>query len=364
MTKRPIQDMHSRTASIAAVDKQYSENVSPAPLHGGRLNAAVAQYGIPREQWLDLSTGINPESWPVPPIPAEVFNRLPEEDDGLQSVASEYYGSRDLLLVPGSQAAIQALPELRLSRSGRAEVGVLYPGYAEHAFRWQQAGHRVSLLESGQIEARLDRLDVLVLINPCNPSGRTFSYQQLLDWHARLVKRCGWLLVDEAFIDATPEQSLISDPMPAGLIILRSLGKFFGLAGLRVGAVCAHAEVRDALAHRIGPWALSHPARWLARQALADNVWQQTMRAQLAWQQARLQALLTDTLGEKVAAVSSTALFATVLTEQAPLIEQRCAQAGILVRRFEQPAALRFGLPGDEGEWQRLESVLNEIRHD
>ncbi|MBP0047293.1 threonine-phosphate decarboxylase [Marinobacterium sp. AK62] len=333
----------------------------PAPEHGGRLNAAVAKYGLPRERWLDLSTGINPDGWPVPPIPAAVFNRLPEEDDGLQSVARAYYGSRDLLLVPGSQAAIQALPELRLSRAGRAEVGGLYPGYAEHAYRWQQAGHRVSLLEAGQIEARLDRLDVLVLINPGNPGGQTFSRQQLREWQDRLAQRGGWLLVDEAFIDATPEHSLIQDPMPAGLIILRSLGKFFGLAGLRVGAVCAHAEVRAALAQRIGPWAISHPSRWIARQALADTSWQQSMRAQLAQQQARLQALLADTIGERGASISCTSLFATVRTEQAPLIEQGCAQAGILVRRFEQPPALRFGLPGTETEWQRLQQVLSEI---
>ncbi|MBV0933350.1 threonine-phosphate decarboxylase CobD [Marinobacterium sp. A346] len=341
-----------------------AENLSPAPVHGGRLNAAVAQHGIPREQWLDLSTGINPEGWPVPPIPATVFNRLPEEDDGLQSVACAYYGSRELLLVPGSQAAIQALPALRLSRSGRAEVGVLYPGYAEHAFRWQQAGHAVSLLQAEQIEARLDSLDVLVLINPCNPSAQEFSQRQLQDWQARLAPRGGWLLVDEAFIDATPEQSLIRDPMPAGLIILRSLGKFFGLAGLRVGAVCAEAEVRAALAHQIGPWAISHPSRWLARQALADTAWQQSMRARLARQQARLQTLLSAMLGERGVVVSSTALFATVVTEQAARIAQRCARAGILVRRFEQPAALRFGLPEDEDAWQRLERVLNEIRHD
>lgn len=331
----------------------------PAPLHGGRLNGAVARYGIAREHWLDLSTGINPNGWPVPALPAEVFNRLPEEDDGLQQAAADYYGSPELLLIPGSQAAIQALPALRWAQSGAARTGVLHPAYAEHAFRWQQAGHRVERLEAEQIEARLDSLDVLVLINPCNPGAISFTPEQLRDWHTRLAYRGGWLVVDEAFIDATPELSLIQADMPEGLIVLRSLGKFFGLAGIRIGAVCAEAGIREALARQLGPWAISHPARYIARQALADVEWQQNTRTYLSQQQARLHALLHEYLNEPVV---STALFAYMVTEQAVQIEQSCARAGILIRCFEQPAALRFGLPGDETQWQRLQQTLNEIR--
>lgn len=349
--------IHNGPLTDSPVHDFNDSTLSPAPLHGGRLNAAAVHYGIPREQWLDLSTGINPNGWPVPPLPAPVFNRLPEADDGLEQAAADYYGSADLLLVAGSQVAIQTLPALRLARSGPAQTGVLHPAYAEHAFRWRQAGHAVQSLTADQIEARLDQLDVLVLINPCNPSGVRFRPEQLRQWHARLARRGGWLLVDEAFMDATPELSLITDPMPAGLIVLRSLGKFFGLAGLRVGAVCAEVSVRDALAHSIGPWAISHPARWVAQRALADRHWQQQMRLRLQAEQARLHRLLAGV----AETVSSTALFATVVTEQAYRIEQACAQAGILVRRFEQPAALRFGLPGNEDEWQRLEQTLSEI---
>lgn len=341
------------------VHKFNGSNLSPALLHGGRLNAAVGRYGIPLEQWLDLSTGINPNGWPVPALPAEVFSRLPEEDDGLQQVAVEYYGSRDLLLIPGSQAAIQMLPQCFLEQRGRALVGVLNPAYAEHGYRWQLQGHQLQPLSVDEVDAFIDELDAVVLINPCNPSGVSFSAEQLRDWHARLASRGGWLLVDEAFIDVTPELSLITDPMPEGLIVLRSLGKFFGLAGLRVGAVCAHIDLLQLLSHKLGPWAISHPARYIARQALADRAWQQKMRAGLREQQARLQALLARDLSEPVI---TTALFATVITERAQLIEHRCAEAGILIRRFEQPAALRFGLPGNEQEWQRLEKVLNEIR--
>ncbi len=341
------------------MNKVDDSNLSQAPQHGGRLNAAAARYGIPREQWLDLSTGINPNGWPVPPLPAEVFSRLPEDDDGLQQAAVGYYGSADLLLLPGSQAAIQALPELRFAQSGASRTGVLHPAYAEHAFRWQQAGHRVLALTVEQIETRLNELDVLVLVNPCNPSGVTFSLQCLCRWHAELASRGGWLLVDEAFIDATPECSVIRDPMPEGLIVLRSLGKFFGLAGIRVGALCAQPAVLEPLSRRIGPWAIGHPARWIARQALSDTGWQQCMRAALAQQQVRLHTLLHKCFAVPV---SSTALFATLFIEQANAIEQACAERGILVRRFDQPAALRFGLPGSEAQWQRLEQCLKEIQ--
>jgi len=329
------------------------------PLHGGRLNAAAERYGIPRAQWLDLSTGINPNGWPVPPLPPEVFSRLPEEDDGLQQAAVDYYGSRDLLLVPGSQAAIQALPHWFRQQYGRAMIGVLTPAYAEHGFHWQQQGHVLQPLAADEIDAGIDELDVVVLINPCNPSGVRFSPEQLRGWHARLARRGGWLLVDEAFIDATPGQSLIVDPMPEGLIVLRSLGKFFGLAGIRVGAVLAPENVREGMSRTIGPWAISSPARWVARQALIDRCWQQCMEKMLNNQGARLKALLEKCFGRPVA---STALFAYLETQQAPNVAHLCAQAGILIRSFEQPSALRFGLPGNEAEWQRLEQVLSEIR--
>src|SRR5690606_22076033 len=94
--------------------------------HGGRLRAAARRYGIPLSDWLDLSTGVNPEGWPVPAVPPEVWVRLPEEDDGLERAASAYYGCDSIFPVAGSQAAIQALPALLHAQ----RVGVIHPGYA------------------------------------------------------------------------------------------------------------------------------------------------------------------------------------------------------------------------------------------
>ena len=174
--------------------------------HGGRLRAAATHFAIPLENWLDLSTGINANGWPVRTPPASSWTRLPEEEDELNATASRYYGMNFLLPVAGSQAAIQSLPQLRAP----SRVSVLNPGYAEHADAWKRNHHTVSAVSPEQIDAILPDTDVLIIIHPNNPTGATFPISQLLNWHAQLVQRGGWLIVDEAFIDATPELSIAS----------------------------------------------------------------------------------------------------------------------------------------------------------
>ena len=168
--------------------------------HGGRLRRAAQSYGIALEHWLDLSTGISPFAWLVPAIPAQHWPRLPEDDDGLAASAAAYYGAPQLLPVAGSQAAIQALPTLRAP----SRVGVLAPGYAEHAQAWQRAGHTVLPLPAQPLLQADAHCDVIVLIHPNNPCADTFDGAALLQLHARLAARGGWLVVDEAFMDATP----------------------------------------------------------------------------------------------------------------------------------------------------------------
>ena len=316
--------------------------------HGGRLLAAAARYGIEPAAWLDLSTGINPAGWPVPPVPASIWQRLPEAEDGLAQAAAAYYGCSDVLPVAGTQAAIQALPRLRAA----CRVGVPHPAYAEHAHAWRTAGHAVSAWEAGQ---GVDALDVLVLVHPNNPGGQTYRRADLLAWHAGLAARGGWLLVDEAFIDATPEASLSADCPREGLIVLRGLGKFFGLAGARVGFVLAEPAVRDALEARLGPWAVSAPSRWVARAALADTAWQQAARPALLAAGARLADLLCR---HGLAPAGGTALFQWVRTPAAADWHERLARQGILTRLFADPPSLRFGLPHHETDWARLAAAL------
>ncbi len=319
--------------------------------HGGRLIAAARQFGIPRADWLDLSTGINPLGWPAPSIPPELWTRLPEEDDGLAETACRYYGAPRVLPVAGSQAALQALPALR--PPGR--VGIPHPAYAEHALAWRRAGHEVVAWTP---DMGPDGLDALVLIHPNNPTGARYATAQLLDWHARLAARGGWLVLDEAFLDTAPEASLAPHCERDGLIVLRSLGKFFGLPGARVGFVMARDEILRRLHEALGPWTVPGPSRWLAQQALADSGWQTAERLRLAAAGERLARLLGE---HNLTPSGGTALFQWVATRHAPEIYRRLAERGILVRRFDDPPSLRFGLPGREPDWTRLAQALPEV---
>ena len=320
--------------------------------HGGRLNAAAVRFGIEPQRWLDLSTGINPEGWPLVDVPAQAWRRLPEDDDALESAASSCFGCTSILATAGSQAAIQALPKLR----PQSRVDVLAPSYAEHAHAWSQAGHTVRSWD-GQTLA--DDVDALVLVNPNNPTGTSRDPAQLLRWHDALRARGGWLVVDEGYVDACPELSLVAHASTPGLIVLRSLGKFFGLAGARIGFVIAEPRILRALREHLGPWPICGAARWLATQALRDTEWQFAERRRLTRRSARLAEILSR---HRLPPSAGTALFQWVPTPAATRIEHALGRCGVLVRSFSDPAGLRFGLPGAEGEWVRLDKALSQIR--
>jgi len=322
--------------------------------HGGRLREAAREYGIPLEEWLDLSTGINPNGWPVPELPASCWQRLPEQGDGLEQAAAIYYGSEYLLAVAGSQAAIQLLPKLR--KEGR--VGLLQPSYAEHAAAWQRAGHEVVALTPQTIEQGISSLDVLLLVNPNNPTGEHFTREQLIAWQQQLHLRGGWLVVDEAFIDVDPAWSMVSLTGEEGLLVLRSLGKFFGLAGARVGFLFAWPLLLKQVARELGPWHLSGPAREVARLALLDTAWQAQTRDRLQRDGLRLDALLRS-MG--LPPSGGTALFQYLTQLEAPRLHRQLAEKGILTRLFDTPCALRLGLPGSDEAWQRLQQALQRL---
>lgn len=321
--------------------------------HGGRLHRAAREHGIALGDWLDLSTGISPFGWPVPPIPADAWHRLPDDDDGLANVARAYYGAPHVLPVAGSQAAIQALPLLRT----RSHVAVIAPGYAEHAHAWERAGHRVEQRDAAVLLAAPDDYDVVVLIHPNNPTGQRFEPQRLRELHETLAARGGWLIVDEAFMDATPQDSLCADAARPGLVVLRSAGKFFGLAGARAGFVCAASELLEALRERLGPWTLTGPSRHIVGLALADAAWQARARARLQTASGQLSALLRRV---GLAPSGGCAFFQWCVHPAAAAIHRALATKGILTRLFDQPPSLRFGLPPDQVAGLRLETALRE----
>jgi cobalamin biosynthesis protein CobC len=319
--------------------------------HGGRLLRAARSYGIAPADWLDLSTGISPFAWPVPAIPAAAWTRLPDDEDGLAEVAQTYYGAPQLLPVAGSQAAIQTLPLLR----SMSRVGVIAPGYNEHAHAWRRAGHQVIELAAEALLARVDDVDVIVLIHPNNPGGDRFDPAVLRACHARLAARGGWLIVDEAFMDATPDDSLCAHTASEGLIVLRSVGKFFGMAGARAGFVCANASLLDAARERLGPWTVSGPARFALCHALADVAWHAQARVRLHACSARLAQLLAK---HGIAPTAGCAFFQWWCSGRASDVHHALAAQGILTRFFDRPHSLRFGLPEDDAAFERLDAAL------
>ena len=323
--------------------------------HGGRLRRAARQYGIAEADWLDLSTGINPRGWPVPAIPNEVWQALPQDDDELNAAAQDYYGTTKLLAVAGSQAAIQTLPMLRLP----TQVALVAPSYAEHAHAWQRHGHTVSDVPATEIFQVGEDVEVVVIVNPNNPTGQLFSRDELLGLHERLAVRGGWLVVDESFMDATPEYSLASVCPRPGLIMLRSLGKFFGLAGARVGFVLAEENILQPLAELLGPWSIAAPSRYAAALALRDTDWQRATRAALPKASQCLEELLRTS---DLTPSGCCTLFQWVCCADAARVHEQLAQQGILTRLYDAPSSVRFGLPRDEAQWARLAAALSICR--
>jgi len=323
------------------------------PAHGGDLAAAEARWGGPAEGWLDLSTGINPWPYPLPEIAAEAWTRLPAAaaDVELRRAAARRYrapGPEAVLPIPGSGAAIQALPRLRPP----GQVAVIGPTYGEHAAAWRAAGHRVAEVASPDA---IGEADVVVVVNPNNPDGRLLPQPLLLALAEQLAARAGLLVVDEAFADGLRGGSVLP-ALPAAMVVLRSFGKFYGLAGLRLGFAIGRPETLAPLAEAVGPWAVSGPALAIGCRALADSPWADTTQARLAEASARLERLL---LAAGLAMVGGTPLFRLADCGNAHRLWHRLGTAGILTRAFsDRPSLLRFGLPASDHDWDRLARAL------
>jgi cobalamin biosynthetic protein CobC len=322
--------------------------------HGGNLHEAARRYGIAHDAWLDLSTGINPHGYPVPPVPAKAWRRLPDDGDALAECATRYYHARaieNVLPVAGSQAAIRALPALL----PRANVGVAPLTYGEYAPAFERHGHHAVPLDINGTTLATE-LTHLIVANPNNPTAQRVSTARLLDWHAQLDARGGTLIVDEAFADAASGETLAPHAHRRGLVVLRSVGKFFGLAGVRAGFVLAEAGFIGRLRDALGAWTVSGPARHAVMAAFADREWQHMMRARLATDSQRL----TDLLRAQRFDVRATPLFVWSADSRAHALHEALARRGIWTRYFPVPPSVRFGLPASEAEWSQLAAALRE----
>jgi cobalamin biosynthetic protein CobC len=317
--------------------------------HGGNLDIAQQRFGGRLEDWIDLSTGINRRPYAIEALQPRHLSALPSraEIEALHDAARRAYATTaPLLATPGAQAAIQLLP--RLAPLGRA--GILAPTYGEFGTVLRAAGWRVA--EVSDLKA-LAGADLAIVVNPNNPDGQRHDPQELL----ALAPHVGRLVVDESFCDALPDLSLASQAGRPGLLILRSFGKFYGLAGLRLGFVLGCETDIAALAAMIGPWPVSGAAIEIGRRALLDSAWAEATRARLVGDSQRLDALAGEAGWQLL---GGTPLFRLYQVGDAAATQERLARALIWSRIFPgRPSWLRLGLPGDEAEWQRLAVALS-----
>ncbi|MBK0397657.1 threonine-phosphate decarboxylase [Limibaculum sp. M0105] len=317
--------------------------------HGGNLADACARFGGDAGAWLDLSTGINPVAYPVGDLAQADWSRLPDEDalGRLIAAARDAWNVPDaaeLVPAPGASALIRLMP--RLDRA--AAVAIPAPTYNEHAAAYRAEGWQLSERPGAATRAA-------VIVNPNNPDGRCWERHEL----ATLAEALPRLVVDESFMDATPQRSLVGDAGDEGLVILRSFGKFYGLAGLRLGFAIAGPRTASRLRDLLGPWAVSGPALAIGARALRDGEWQRATRARVARDVRRL-VQLGQMAGWNL--VGEAGLFATFDTPDAEEAQTRLARSRIWSRRFPYSDRwLRLGLPGDEAAWDRLGEAL-EVR--
>ena len=323
--------------------------------HGGALDAARRVYPDASQPWLDLSTGINPIAYPISAVEADAWRRLPDASSlaHLERVAATRYGAPDgagVVAAPGVQSIIQLLPTLAKGR----DIRCLGPIYAEFERVYGAADADVRVVADPEA---LAGSDVAVVVNPNNPDGRLCPPEALL----RLATRVGMLIVDESFVDAlAPSQSVIPRLPRTRVIVLRSFGKIYGLAGLRLGFAIGLVDQGEALRRLMGPWPVSGPAIAIGTRALSDARWLAATASRLREDGARLGFIL----GEAGASpVGDTPLFRLVGHPSAPDLFRHLAQHGILVRPFSTDRGwLRFGLPGSRTDWARLEAALATFR--
>lgn len=326
--------------------------------HGGDLSEAMAQFGGAPDAWLDLSTGINPNPYLVPSLPDSLWRRLPSRADeaALLAVARRAYAvpeDADIVAAPGTQSLIQWMPRL----AQRGTVAIVSPTYNEHAAAWRLAGHEVIAI--GAIEEMPQAARHVVIVNPNNPDGRVVGHIALARVAESLAARGGMMVIDEAFVDLDPATSAVALCKDFPIVVLRSFGKFYGLAGLRLGFAIGPRNMIEQIREAMGPWICSGPALAIGRAALEDERWANETRDKLREQVAQLDAVLQ---AAGLAVMGGTALFRLVRHRHASPYHAALARQQIWCRHFDwADDLLRFGLPADDAARERLARALENL---
>lgn len=321
--------------------------------HGGNSDEAAQRYGLSRDQMCDLSTAISPIAYQMALPDSNAYQALPMAEDMAQlyAAARQYYKVPETAAIcggAGSQSLLSALPHLMAPR----QVWCPEPTYNEHRYRWEKAGHKVSGAAKCPKEAR-----VIILVQPNNPTGRVWQHYEIAAYLSQMRACEGLLIIDEAFADVMPEISACAHTGEAPLVILRSLGKFFGLAGLRVGFAIGAEGLIDRLADEIGPWPVSQPAMVVAKSALTDTRWQKAHLERLRAKAADMVAILAEA-GFTI--TGHTPLFVTLSDHRIPAFHDYLARHGFWTRIYRSdPTMMRVGLLPDGPKQTEFETVLS-----
>lgn len=327
-------------------------------LHGGGVTEAARAYGGRIEDWLDLSTGINPNPVALPDIPTEAWHRLPDRhlSDAARQAARSYFGTPHCLPlpVPGTQSVIQHVPKLA---DPARRVAILSPTYGEYGRVLAAAGFAVDRIAT--IGAITGAHGLVVLVNPNNPTGTRHAREDLLSLAHGLHQRQARLHVDEAFADGGAADSLAGDAGAVpNLTVFRSFGKFFGLAGLRLGFVLGTETDLARFADWLGPWPVSGPALVIAEKLMGSDL--SPLRARI---EERLQGLKSVLAGCGLETIGGSSLFQLVAHREAGRLHDHLCRNRILVRKFDyEPSWLRFGLTPDRASDERLAAALRDFQ--
>lgn len=332
-------------------------------LHGGQLKEAKIQFPHVAQGWIDLSTGINPYAYPFSPMTPDRSTQLPsiEDEHRLRGLAALRYGVRDQHLIavaPGTQILISLMPYILNAK----QVCVFCPTYMEHIKTWQQTTvsvHQVVTLDDFMRFSTQEQT-IGIICNPNNPDGRLFNVQQMQTIIHQWGSFHNHVVVDEAFMDFEGQTIASLLPHPA-LTILRSFGKTYGLAGVRLGFLLSNASYVEKLRKMLGPWPISGSALHVGLQALRNREWILKVKDQLSKQIKQFDQLF---LYNACKVVGGTHLFRLIEMQEAHNLWKYLANHGIWVRKFDyNPQWLRFGLP-QEQDWGRIEKTIQDYFED
>ena len=317
--------------------------------HGGDIDLAIKKYGGEREDWIDLSTGINGTSYPWQQSIKFELRNLPSNKllVNLERAASAAYKvaeNTETAAVSGAQQIISLLPICLKSYNS---VAILGPTYNEYEKAFKSSGIKAQTVSE---VSKLSSSDIAIIVNPNNPTGKVIAEEILDD----LSKKVRILIIDESFKTFSSRRIQKFE----NVIQINSLGKFFGLAGVRLGFVSGPSDFIKSVRRMLGPWPISSIAAEIGTIALNDNTWISEME-KILLEGSNVLHKACSTKNWKL--VGKTNLFHTYATSSSLEVEKQFAAHYIWIRTFDYSETwVRLGIPTSKYEWTRVRQALNE----